>query len=317
MNEDCLKLTTYFGERDRTEDGLLGDELLDIYGAHRLDASILLRGAEGFGRRHHMHTDRVLTLSEDLPVVSVAVDKRARIESTLDEVSRLERGGLITLERARLLGGELGGVRLPEQLGEAAKLTIYLGRRERVCGTPAFAAVTELLHRRGVAGATVLLGVDGTRRGRRARARFFDRNAQVPVMVIAVGVGERIAEVLPELGALLREPLFTLERVRICKRDGQPLATPHELPSTDEHGLAMWQKLTVYTSNSATHNGEPFTTRSSAACANPTRRARQRCAAYGLPRRPRPPRRQALSDTPPGSGADDRNRHTGARGPLV
>jgi hypothetical protein len=35
MNEDCLKLTTYFGERDRTGERLVGDELLEIYGAHR------------------------------------------------------------------------------------------------------------------------------------------------------------------------------------------------------------------------------------------------------------------------------------------
>ena len=46
------------------------------------------------------------------------------------------------------------------------------------------------------------------------------------MMVIAVGAGERIGRVLPELGALLRRPLLTLERVRICKRDGQSLTVP-------------------------------------------------------------------------------------------
>ncbi len=258
MNEDCLKLTTYFGERDRTEDGLLGDELLDIYGGYRLQASILLRGAEGFGRLHHLHTDRLLTLSEDLPVVSIAIDTRARIESMLDLVLQVKRKGLITLERARLLSGEVDTAPLPEQLGEATKLTVYLGRQERVFRMPAYAAVTDLLHRRGIAGATVLLGVDGTRRGRRARAKFFDRNADVPMMVIAVGSGEKIAEVLPELSGLLHEPLLTLERVRVCKRDGELLAFPHELPGTDEHGLAIWQKLMVYTSNAATHDGQPL-----------------------------------------------------------
>jgi PII-like signaling protein len=258
MNEDCLQLTTYFRERDRTEDGLLGDQLLDIYGGHRLQASILLRGAEGFGRLHHLHTDRLLTLSEDLPVVSIAVDTRERMESMLDLVLQVKPKGPITLERARLLSGEVGTVHLPEQLGEATKLTVYLGRQERVFRMPVFVAVTDLLHRRGIAGATVMLGVDGTRRGRRSRAKFFDRNADVPMVVIAVGAGEKIAEVLPELGGLLHEPLLTLERVRVCKRDGELLATPHELPDTDEHGLAMWQKLMVYTSNAATHDGQPL-----------------------------------------------------------
>jgi PII-like signaling protein len=258
MNEDCLKLTTYFGERDRTLDGLLADELLDIYGGHRLQTSILLRGAEGFGRLHHLHTDRLLSLSEDLPVVSIAVDRRERIETMLEPIMQIKRKGLITLERARLLSGEIGPVQLPEQLGEATKLTVYVGRQEKVYRMAAFAAVTDLLYRRSIAGATVMLGVDGTSRGRRARAKFFARNAEVPTMVIAVGSGEKIAQVLPELGGLLQDPLMTLERVRVCKRDGELLATPHELPGTDEHGLAMWQKLMIYTSHSATHDGHPL-----------------------------------------------------------
>ena len=66
------------------------------------------------------------------------------------------------------------------------------------------------------------------------------------MMIIAVGSGPQVARVLPELGGLLRRPLLTLERVRICKRDGQLLAEPRTLPATDEHGLAMWQKLMVY-----------------------------------------------------------------------
>jgi len=255
VGEDCLKLTTYFGERDRTEDGLLADELLDIYGGHRLRTSILLRGAEGFGRLHHLHTDRLLSLSEDLPVVSIAVDTRERIGSMLELILQIQRKGLMTLERARLLSGDIGTARLPEELGEATKLTVYVGRQEKVYRTPAFAAITDLLYRRGIAGASVLLGVDGTTRGRRARARFFGRNANVPMMVIAVGSGEKIAQVLPELAGLLHDPLMTLERVRVCKRDGELLATPHELPGTDEHGLAMWQKLMVYTSHAATHEG--------------------------------------------------------------
>jgi len=45
--EDCLKLTTYFGERDRTEGAFLADALLDLYARHELATSVLLRGAEG------------------------------------------------------------------------------------------------------------------------------------------------------------------------------------------------------------------------------------------------------------------------------
>jgi PII-like signaling protein len=255
VNDDCLKLTTYFGERDRVSRGFLAEALLSVYGEHEIATSVLLRGAAGFGLKHRFHTDRLLTLSEDLPLVSVAVDTRQRIESVLERVEELQDTGLVSLERARLLTGEIAPVTLPEELHEATKLTIYVGRQERVYRTPAFAAITDLLYRRGIAGATVLLGVDGTAHGVRERARFFARNAEVPVMIIAVGAGEQIARVLPELGALLHRPLLTLERVRVCKRDGQRLAEPQRLPGTDEHGLRLWQKLMVYTSEAAKFEG--------------------------------------------------------------
>jgi PII-like signaling protein len=196
-------------------------------------------------------------------------------------VLAVKRRGLITLERARMLTGELGEIRLPDQLGEATKLTVYLGRYERAAGRSAFVAVCELLHRRGIAGATVLLGVDGTRRGRRTRAKFFGRNADVPTMVIAVGAGDRLAAVLSELDGLLRDPLITLKRVRVCKRDGVLLARPHTLPGRDERGLAIWQKLMVYTSQAATHQGRSLSLEIVRRCASPTWPAPPACGAYG------------------------------------
>lgn len=258
VNEDCLKLTAYFGERQRVGRRLLADELLDLYGRERLDTSIVLRGMEGFGLKHHLRTDTSLTLSEDLPAVALAVDTRARIEPLAEEVAQLVGSGVVTLERARMQTGPLGGVELPEELHEATKLTLYVGRQERVRVLPAFAAVCDLLHRRGIAGATTLLGVDGTRHGRRERARFFGRNVDVPVMVVAVGTGEQIGGVLPELGGLLHRPMVTLERVRICKRDGELLERPHALPGTDEQGRGLWQKLMVYTSEAQLHGRHPI-----------------------------------------------------------
>ena len=255
MNEDCLKLTSYFGERQRTGDAFTADALLTLFGRREIAASILLRGTEGFGLKHHTRTDRSLTLSEDLPLVAVAVDTRTRIEAVLGEASRLTSSGLVTLERARMLTGEIDPA---AAVDEATKLTIYLGRQERVYRVPAYIAVCDLLHRRGIAGATVLLGVDGTAHGQRQRAAFFGRNVATPMMVISVGSSSRIGRVLPELGALLRRPLLTLERTSICKRDGELLATPSALPGTDTTGMPLWHKLMVYTSEAAQVGGQPI-----------------------------------------------------------
>jgi PII-like signaling protein len=258
VNADCLKLTTYFGERDRVDGGFVADAFTAIYARHELATSLLIRGVEGFGAKQHLRTDRLLTLSEDLPLVSVAVDTRPRIEAALADLTAVPFQGLVTQERARLLTNRIDAVRLPTGPHEDTKLTVYVGRQQRAGRRPAYEAVVDLLHDCGVAGATVLLGIDGTAHGRRERATFFGRNAQVPLMVIAVGDGERIAGALPRLGALLPRPLLTLERVRVCKRDGRRLVEPHSLPDSDPSGLGIWQKLMIYAGAQSRHGGQPL-----------------------------------------------------------
>ncbi len=273
MSEEALTLTTYFGERARVGGLLLADELLDIHARHEIRGSILLRGVQGFGAKHQLRTDRLLTLSEDLPLVAIAVDTPNRIEALLGDMKGIEHEGLLTLERTRLDGdliddqGPLDdearrsladtATRPPEGAAgsqqTAAKLTVYLGRHERLDGTPAFAGVCELLHECGVAGATVLLGVDGTRHGERRRARFFAQNKGVPLMVMAVGDAPSIRTAVEHLTTALPEPLLTTERVRVCKRDGEPLEAPHDVSATDEQGGQALQKLTIVTSEAAHH----------------------------------------------------------------
>jgi PII-like signaling protein len=255
VNTEGLKLTIYFGERDRVGDRFLSDELADIFVRNRVQTSLIIRGVQGFGVKHHLRTDRLLTLSEDLPLVAVAVDARERIDAALADVNHLGFGGLVTVERVRLMAGRVDPI---EQLHEETKLTIYLGRHERVAGKLAYEEVVELMHARCIAGATVVLGVDGTARGERRRARFFAANARVPAMVIAVGDGSQLASLLPALVALVPEAVVTLERARVCKRDGSLLAEPRQLPATDPTGLGVWEKLMVYAGEQARSDGHPL-----------------------------------------------------------
>jgi len=271
VSEDALKLTTYFGERSRIKGRLLADELLDIHARREILSSILLRGVQGFGAKHRRRSDRLLTLSEDLPLVCTAVDGRERIEALVDEVSTIGHEGLLTLERARLyrVSDLVGKAALatdevalaPDKptlgAGQALKLTVYMGRHERVNGSPAFAAACRTLHDSGVAGATVLLGVDGTRHGKRERARFFALNASVPLMIVSVGDRQQIGVAIDRLREILREPLLTIEGVRVCKRDGVLLDPPHDRSMAAEHGMGIHQKLTVIVSEATRHEKRP------------------------------------------------------------
>ncbi|MGD0453789.1 MAG: DUF190 domain-containing protein [Solirubrobacteraceae bacterium] len=257
MVEDGLRLTAYLGERDRVGGRLLADALMDVFARHGVRTSVLLRGIEGFGIKHRLQTERLLTLSEDLPLLAIALDTNTRIEAVLDEVRALSRHGVITLERARLLSGPEAGEEL-EPGSDAVKLTIYVGRREQTAGHAAYVAVVDCLHRHGVAGASVLLGLDGTAHGVRRRGRFFARNAQVPLMIQSVGESATIARALDEIAGLLSEPAMTLERVRVCKRDGVLLGEPLRPPAVDGAGLAYWQKLVVYASEQSRYEHQPL-----------------------------------------------------------
>ena len=248
---DFLKLTAYFGERLRHEDRFLSDALLDLYGGNSVATSVVLRGIASFGPHHVLRSDQSLSMSEDSPIAVAAVDTADKMAGLADQVSAMVPRGLVTLERAHLGGG-------PIRPPAAAKLTVYVGRQDRADGRPAHRAACEVLHRHGFAGASVFLGVDGTAGGQRRRARFFSRNMGVPAMVIAVGTGGQVADALPELETLLRDPIFTIERAQLCKRDGEVLARPAALPAIDDRGRSLWQKLMVYTSEAALHDGTPI-----------------------------------------------------------
>lgn len=259
MREAATKLTVYFSERERTGTDFLADALTAAYERHLIHTSVLLRGADGFGAHHRLHTDRLLSSSENLPAVSIAVDSNERIEKALPEVQALvSAGGLITLERASLVSGEeLRALTLPGADAAPVKLTLYGGRRIRTDRESGYVAAVSRLAAERVTGASVLLAVDGMLHGRRRRARFFARNGDVPLMLIAVGSTAAVAAALPDLVESLEDPVATIERVEVCKAGGTRYGEPLGVPHRDLTGLPNWQKLTVHVEEQATHAGRP------------------------------------------------------------
>ena len=77
-------------------------------------------------------------------------------------------------------------------------------------------------------------------------------------MIIAVGSAEQVRSSTAELAMVMDRPLVTVERVRLCKRDGSLLDRPAALPDTDARGRPLWQKLMVFTSEATRHDGVPI-----------------------------------------------------------
>jgi uncharacterized protein len=94
----ALRLTIFIGESDRWHHRPLYTEI--VHRAHHagLAGASVLRGIEGYGASSRIHTNRLLSLSEDLPIVVVIVDAEERVRAFLPQLDELVTEGLVTLD---------------------------------------------------------------------------------------------------------------------------------------------------------------------------------------------------------------------------
>lgn len=92
------RLTVFVGESDRYHHKPLYAEIVHRAQRAGLAGASVLRGIEGFGASHHVHTTRLLSMSEDLPIVIVIVDESDRIESFARELDVLITEGLVVVD---------------------------------------------------------------------------------------------------------------------------------------------------------------------------------------------------------------------------
>ncbi len=104
-----LRLSIYVGEDDQAHHRPLYAEIVHRAHAAGLAGASVFRGMEGYGVSSHVHTSRILSLSEDLPVAIVIVDVAARVEAFLPELGELAPDALVTVDEVRVVQGRLPG----------------------------------------------------------------------------------------------------------------------------------------------------------------------------------------------------------------
>lgn len=94
------RLTIVVGEQDRASHGRhsLATELVHMAHSAGLAGATVVRGVEGYGKSNHIHTTRILSLSDDLPLIVTIVDRADAVERFVDQVLPLVEGGLVTVE---------------------------------------------------------------------------------------------------------------------------------------------------------------------------------------------------------------------------
>jgi PII-like signaling protein len=98
-----LLVRIYLGESDQWQGRPLYQAIVARLRERGLAGATVLRGIEGFGAKQHLHTTRILSLSEDLPILIEAVDTEEKIRAILPELDEMLVDGLITLEKVEVL----------------------------------------------------------------------------------------------------------------------------------------------------------------------------------------------------------------------
>jgi PII-like signaling protein len=93
----------HIGESDRWRGKPLYDAIVELLRLEKFSGVTVLRGVGGFGSSSVYHTDKIMRLSQDLPIVIEAVEFAERIEKLLPRLDEMIGGGLVTLEKVRVI----------------------------------------------------------------------------------------------------------------------------------------------------------------------------------------------------------------------
>ncbi|HUK83302.1 MAG TPA: DUF190 domain-containing protein [Verrucomicrobiae bacterium] len=103
LEGDGFLLRIYIGEQDKWHHQPLYEAIVLKARELGLAGATVLRGPMGFGAHSHLHTAKILRLSEDLPVLIEIVDKEEKINAFLPDLDQMVGDGLVTLEKVRVI----------------------------------------------------------------------------------------------------------------------------------------------------------------------------------------------------------------------
>jgi PII-like signaling protein len=103
LPHEAMLLRIFIGESDRWEHKPLYEAIVLKARELHLAGATVLRGPMGFGKSSRLHTAKILRLSMDLPLVIEIVDSEEKIQSFLPVLDQMMGGGLLTLEKVRVI----------------------------------------------------------------------------------------------------------------------------------------------------------------------------------------------------------------------
>ncbi|MDD2364854.1 MAG: DUF190 domain-containing protein [Desulfuromonadaceae bacterium] len=110
LTGEQMLMRIFIAESDRFEHKPLYESLVELFRKNLFAGVTVLRGISGFGASHVYHTQKLLDLSADLPLIVEVVDTPEKINEIMPQIDLMMNGGMITLEKATVIryrSGEL------------------------------------------------------------------------------------------------------------------------------------------------------------------------------------------------------------------
>ncbi len=104
LTGENILMRIFIGETDRYGHKPLYEALIELFRREGFAGATVIRGIAGFGARSIYHTDKLLRLSADLPIIIEVVDTQEKLDRIMPQIDEmLSGGGLITIEKVRVI----------------------------------------------------------------------------------------------------------------------------------------------------------------------------------------------------------------------
>jgi PII-like signaling protein len=223
------KVTIYVGEEHRYHGFSVYAAILDFLFYRGVAGATVTRGIAGFGADHHLHTTRLVDLTQNLPVKIEFIETPEKVAEILPKIHEMAGTGLIEIQDTNIVK-PASAKKAPAQApslklqGKAQLMRIFIGESDRWGDKPLHQAIVEALRANDIAGVTVYAGIMGYGASHRMH---HDRTLTLPhiaghghdrpIMLAVIDTAEKLKSFMPILDQMLRQGLVVFSDVDILK----------------------------------------------------------------------------------------------------
>jgi PII-like signaling protein len=230
------KVTVYVMEGQKYHGTASYAAILDYLFFRGISGATVTRGIAGFGTDHKLHTNRLVDLSEEMPIKIEFIETAEKVQEALPKLSEIAGNGLIEVHDTTVIrplppGEQKASETVTAKLEAQAKMMrILIGEQDTWNGTPLYKALVRALRSNDIAGVTVyrgILGYGANRRVQKDSALHLSHDA--PILLTVIDSESKLRAFFPILDQMVKQGLVALSDVDVIKYShAQPLADPKD-----------------------------------------------------------------------------------------